>query len=93
MNTTTKILLIESAEFCRISCFHSSRVVSHGIVLADSQSDEPYNNNAPGSSHVQSSTVTNLPPSSTSGVSVSLIRLKEKFNGLWLYAVQRWPTV
>ncbi|KAM3731696.1 hypothetical protein ACB098_11G001300 [Castanea mollissima] len=71
----------------------SSRVVSRGIVLADSQSDEPYNNDAPGSSHVQSSTVTNLPPSSTSGVSVSLIRLKQKFNGLWLYAVQRWPTV
>ncbi|KAL4597597.1 hypothetical protein ACB092_11G002000 [Castanea dentata] len=71
----------------------SSRVISRGIVLADSQSDEPYNNNAPGSSHVQSSTVTNLPPSSTSGVSVALIRLKQKFNGLWLYAVQRWPTV
>ncbi|XP_075646050.1 peroxisome biogenesis factor 10 [Castanea sativa] len=71
----------------------SSRVVSRGIVLADSQSDEPYNNDAPGSSHVQSSTVTNLPPSSTSGVSVSLIRLKQKFNGLWLHAVQRWPTV
>ncbi|KAL0009624.1 hypothetical protein SO802_011126 [Lithocarpus litseifolius] len=78
---------------CQISCFVSSRVVSRGIVLADSQSDEPYNTNAPGSSHVQSSTVTNLPPSSTSGVSVSLIRLEEKFNGLWLYAVQRWPTV
>nr|POF10973.1 peroxisome biogenesis factor 10 [Quercus suber] len=71
----------------------SSRIVSRGIVLADSQSDEPYNNDASGSSHVQSSTVTNLPPSSTSGVSVSLIRLKEKFNGLWLHAVQRWPTV
>ncbi|XP_030936619.1 peroxisome biogenesis factor 10-like [Quercus lobata] len=27
----------------------SSRVVSHAIVLADSQSDEPYNNDAPGS--------------------------------------------
>uniref|UniRef100_A0A2N9GE11 RING-type E3 ubiquitin transferase n=1 Tax=Fagus sylvatica TaxID=28930 RepID=A0A2N9GE11_FAGSY len=71
----------------------SSRVASRGIVLSDSQFDEPYNSNAPGSSHVQSSTVTNLPSSSTSGGSVSLTRLKEKFSGLLLYAVRRWPTV
>nr|ANS59745.1 ZFP8 [Betula platyphylla] len=72
----------------------SSRVASRGIVLADSQSDEPYNNNAPGSIHVQSSAVTNLPSSSTSGASISSLRwLKEKLNGLWLYAVRRWPTV
>uniref|UniRef100_A0A7N2LYT0 Uncharacterized protein n=1 Tax=Quercus lobata TaxID=97700 RepID=A0A7N2LYT0_QUELO len=76
-----------------LSTIQRSRVVSHAIDLVDSQSDEPYNNDAPGSSHVQSSTVTNLRPYSTLGVSVSLIRLKEKFNGLWLYAVQRWPTV
>ncbi|XP_059455402.1 peroxisome biogenesis factor 10 [Corylus avellana] len=72
----------------------SSRVASRGIVLAESQSDEPYDNNAPGSVHVQSSAVIDLPSSSTSGASVSSPRwLKEKLNGLWLYALRRWPTV
>lgn len=74
--------------------FCSSRVASRGIVLAESQSDEPYDNNAPGSIHVQSSAVIDLPSSSTSGASISSPRwLKEKLNGLWLYALRRWPTV
>ncbi|XP_040997254.1 peroxisome biogenesis factor 10 [Juglans microcarpa x Juglans regia] len=71
----------------------SSRAASHGIVLADSQSDDVYNDSAPGSGHVQSLAETNL-SSSTSRESISFVRrLKENLNRLWLYAVQRWPTV
>ncbi|KAF5468702.1 hypothetical protein F2P56_012838, partial [Juglans regia] len=71
----------------------SSRAASHGIVLADSQSDDAYNDSAPGSGHVQSLAETNL-SSSTSRGSISFVRrLKENLNRLWLYAVQRWPTV
>ncbi|KAJ7958402.1 Peroxisome biogenesis factor 10 [Quillaja saponaria] len=49
----------------------SSRIASHGIVLADSQSDEFYGENAPWSSHFQSYVANELPSSSTSGASVS----------------------
>ncbi|KAG2666894.1 hypothetical protein I3760_15G086700 [Carya illinoinensis] len=71
----------------------SSRAASHGIVLADSQSDDAYNDNAPGSGHVQSLVETHL-SSSTSRGSISFVRrLKENLNRLWLFAVQRWPTV
>ncbi|XP_021823594.1 peroxisome biogenesis factor 10 [Prunus avium] len=70
----------------------SSRAANRGIVLADS--DELYGNNASLSNEVQSSSVTPTSTASTSGASVSAIRsLKEKFNGLWLSLVRRWPTV
>ncbi|XP_059662038.1 peroxisome biogenesis factor 10 [Cornus florida] len=72
----------------------SSRVASRGIVLADSLSGDLYDNNSPGSSQVQSSAVTEMPSSSASAASVSLLsRLKEKISRLWLSAVQRWPSV
>ncbi|XP_057957812.1 peroxisome biogenesis factor 10 isoform X2 [Malania oleifera] len=72
----------------------SSRIAARGIVLADSQSDEPYGDGAPRSSRIQSSLVTDVQSSSRSGTSDSVMsRLKEKLSGLWLYAVQRWPTV
>ncbi|XP_021662971.2 peroxisome biogenesis factor 10 isoform X2 [Hevea brasiliensis] len=70
----------------------SSRVASHGITLADSMSEEPYSNYAPGSSQIQTSVMIDLPSSSTTGASVSLLsRLRQKFSGLWLHAVRRWP--
>ncbi|ONI33104.1 hypothetical protein PRUPE_1G405700 [Prunus persica] len=70
----------------------SSRAANRGIVLADS--DELYGNNASLSNDVQSSSVTPTSTASTSGASASAIRrLKEKFNGLWLSLVRRWPTV
>lgn len=82
-------LLIDTSELH----IHSSRAASHGIVLADSQSDDAYNDNAPGSGHVQSLVETHL-SSSTSRGSISFVRrLKENLNRLWLFAVQRWPTV
>ncbi|KAF3446100.1 hypothetical protein FNV43_RR11279 [Rhamnella rubrinervis] len=65
----------------------SSRVASRGIILADSQSDDLH-----GSIH--SLDVPDGSSSSSSGASVSaLTRLKEKFNRLRFFAVQRWPTV
>lgn len=70
----------------------SSRAANRGIVLADS--DELYGNNASLSNDVQSSSVTPTSTASTSEASASAIRrLKEKFNGLWLSLVRRWPTV
>uniref|UniRef100_A0A5B7B3S9 RING-type E3 ubiquitin transferase n=2 Tax=Davidia involucrata TaxID=16924 RepID=A0A5B7B3S9_DAVIN len=72
----------------------SSRVASRGIALSDSLSDSLYGDNASGINQVQPSLVTEIPSSSASGASVSaLSRMKEKISGLWLYAVQRWPSV
>ncbi|TXG61802.1 hypothetical protein EZV62_013165 [Acer yangbiense] len=68
----------------------SSRVASRGIVLAESQSDELYSNNAPESSQVRYLEMTESPSPSASG---AVSRLKEKMKGLWLSAVQRWPTM
>lgn len=74
--------------------FCSSRVAARGIAIADAQADELYGNTVPGSSQVQSSAITEIPSSSASGASLSVLsRLKEKFNQSWLYAVQRWPVV
>ncbi|KAA8538767.1 hypothetical protein F0562_028338 [Nyssa sinensis] len=72
----------------------SSRVASRGIALSDSLSDDLHGTNASGSNQVQPSSFTEIPSSSASGASVSaLLRVKEKISGLWLYAVQRWPSV
>lgn len=72
----------------------SSRAASRGIVLADALSDEPFDNNSPGSRHIQPSAVSSLLSPSTSGASISTLRmLREKFSRLCSYALQRWPTV
>ncbi|XP_043722909.1 peroxisome biogenesis factor 10 [Telopea speciosissima] len=72
----------------------SSRVAARGIILADSQSDELYNNNDTGNNMVQSTGVTESLSNSDTRVSfLNFSRLKEKFHRLWLYAVQRWPMV
>ncbi|KAK0571616.1 hypothetical protein LWI29_018914 [Acer saccharum] len=68
----------------------SSRAASRGIILAESQSDELYSNNAPESSQVRYLEMTESPSPSASG---AVSRLKEKMKGLWLSAVQRWPTM
>lgn len=74
--------------------FCSSRVASRGILLAESQSDEFNQSNAPDSSQAQSLEMVEFQSPSTSGMPASSVsRFKEKFKRLWLSAVQRWPTV
>ncbi|XP_044472104.1 peroxisome biogenesis factor 10 [Mangifera indica] len=72
----------------------SSRVASRGILLAESQSDEFNQSNAPNSSQAQSLEMVEFQSPSTSGMPASSVsRFKEKFKRLWLSAVQRWPTM
>lgn len=72
----------------------SSRVASRGIVLADSQSDDVFGNDAWGSNRVNSPVMIDNPTTSSSEQSVSAITsLRQKIYRLWLYAVQRWPAV
>ncbi|OIV93847.1 hypothetical protein TanjilG_13862 [Lupinus angustifolius] len=73
----------------------SSRLASRGIMLADSESAESYNENAPRSSSSQISTSSELPSSSsTLGQYIpTLTRLKEKLSGFWLHTIQRWPAM
>ncbi|KAK1369389.1 Peroxisome biogenesis factor 10 [Heracleum sosnowskyi] len=68
----------------------SSRVASRGIALNDSLSDELFGYEAAGSSHARSPVLIDVSPS-TSVSAVS--RLRQKIKGLWLYAVQRWPSM
>ena len=73
---------------------YSSRVASRAIALDDSLSDEPYRDIASGTSQAQSPIIIELPSSSSSGTSVSVLsRLRQKFNGIRMQAIQRWPTV
>ncbi|KAM1012915.1 hypothetical protein ACFX2C_043109 [Malus domestica] len=70
----------------------SSRAANRGIALADSE--ELYGHSASSSNDAQSSSTIHASTASTSGPSVSALRrLKEKFNGLWISLVRRWPTV
>lgn len=73
--------------------FFSSRVASRGIVLAESQSDEFDRYNAAGSSRDQFLEMMESPSPSAPTIASAVSRLKEKLNGLRLYAIQRWPTV
>lgn len=74
--------------------FRSSRVASRGIVLADSQSDDVFGNDAWESNRVNSPVMIDNPTTSSSERSVSAITsLKQKIYRLWFYAVQRWPAV
>lgn len=71
--------------------FHSSRIASRGIVLADYESAEGFGENAHRSHSAQ---ISGTSPSSSSGQSVTtLSRLKGKLSAFWLHLVQRWPTV
>ncbi|KAB5553079.1 hypothetical protein DKX38_010390 [Salix brachista] len=71
-----------------------SRVASRAIALDDSLSDEPYRDIASGTNQTRSPVIIELPPSSSSGTSVSLLsRLRQKFNGIRMQAIQRWPMV
>ncbi|CAN6582972.1 unnamed protein product [Malus baccata var. baccata] len=70
----------------------SSRAANRGIALADSE--ELYGHSASLSNDAQSSSTIHASTASTSGPSVSALRrLKDKFNGLWISLVRRWPTV
>ncbi|KAK9101493.1 hypothetical protein Scep_024923 [Stephania cephalantha] len=69
----------------------SSRVAARGIILANSPSDELPGIDTDGRNQVQYSMSAEGPASSSSGV--SLLTLKQKLHRLWLYAVQKWPTV
>ncbi|KAK9081519.1 hypothetical protein Syun_030843 [Stephania yunnanensis] len=69
----------------------SSRVAARGIILANSPSDELSGIDTDGRNQVQYSMSAEVPSSSSSGV--SLLTLKQKLHRLWLYAVQKWPTV
>ncbi|GAB2283734.1 peroxisome bioproteinsis factor 10 [Dionaea muscipula] len=67
----------------------SSRVASHGIVLAESQTNEFSDGNVPSTSDD-----TQTPSYSTSQYSnTARLRLKEKLQSLWLYTIRRWPSV
>ncbi|KAL1833821.1 hypothetical protein ACET3Z_003472 [Daucus carota] len=69
----------------------SSRVASRGIALNDSLSDELFGHEAAGSSNIQSPVLIDVSPSSTPVSAIS--RLRQKIKGLWLNAVQRWPSM
>ncbi|OVA11810.1 zinc finger protein [Macleaya cordata] len=71
----------------------SSRMAARGMILADSQFDELYGNDAHARHRVQSTVTTESSTSSATGASTVLSRSKEKLSRLWLYAVQKWPTV
>ncbi|KAL6997353.1 peroxisome biogenesis factor 10 [Sarracenia purpurea var. burkii] len=72
----------------------SSRVASRGIALADALSDDLYTNDDSESNRVHSSAVVEYSSSSTSGPSLSVLsRWKQRISGLWLYTVQRWPSI
>ncbi|KAK9131353.1 hypothetical protein Sjap_011840 [Stephania japonica] len=69
----------------------SSRVAARGIILANSPSEELPGIDTDGRSQVHNSMSAEGPSSSSS--SVSLFTLKQKLHRLWLYAVQKWPSI
>ncbi|CAI9755748.1 unnamed protein product [Fraxinus pennsylvanica] len=72
----------------------SSRIASRGITMADSLTDDPYEDEVTSNSQTQSSTSIQMPSTSAStGPLSALSRLKTKITGLWLYTVQRWPSM
>ncbi|KAG5555918.1 hypothetical protein RHGRI_006539 [Rhododendron griersonianum] len=72
----------------------SSSVASRGVTLSDSLSDDLYGDDVSERNQDQSHTVAELTSSSASEAPVSaLSRWKLKINGLWLYAVRKWPSV
>ncbi|KAF8036105.1 hypothetical protein BT93_C1950 [Corymbia citriodora subsp. variegata] len=72
----------------------SSRVASRGIILAETQSNELYENTALENNQGQTSLATGNPSSSVSQGNGSVFaRWKRRLNMLWLDAVQRWPAV
>lgn len=76
----------------------SSRVAARGIMLADSQSNEIYGDNIDGQNEGQAQgqpfvSAGNSSSTASSGSLSTFSRLKQKFNRLWLYMVQKWPNV
>lgn len=78
----------------KFSIFASSRVAARGIILADSPSEELPGTDTDARNQVYYSMSAEGPSSSAPGVSRSAhSTLKQKFRGLWLYAVRKWPSV
>lgn len=70
----------------------SSRMTARSIILADSQFEELHGSNYPVRTQVHSSVTAES--SSSAGTPISSIwRLKERLYDLWLWTVQKWPSV
>ncbi|CAL9126082.1 unnamed protein product [Musa textilis] len=70
----------------------SSRMAARGIILAESHFDEIYGNNNPRRAQVQISDT--LESSSSATMSLSTVsRLRGNIHGLWLWILQKWPSV
>ena len=68
-------------------------MAARGVILADSEPEELHGSSDLGRNLIRSSRSENSSSSST-GLSMSaLSRLKENFHRLWLWAVQKWPSV
>ncbi|KAG1342657.1 putative peroxisome biogenesis factor 10 [Cocos nucifera] len=70
----------------------SSRMAARGIILADSQFGELYGSDHPRRDQVQSSDAAES-STSTSVPMSALSKFRERLHGLWLQAIQKWPTV
>ncbi|KAI3980221.1 hypothetical protein MKX01_033362 [Papaver californicum] len=71
----------------------SSRMAARGMILADLQFDELYGGNSRARNEIQSTSTIESSTSSLTGASTVLTRSKERLNRLWLFAVQKWPTL
>ncbi|KAF9606639.1 hypothetical protein IFM89_027372 [Coptis chinensis] len=70
----------------------SSRVAARGIILSDSHSNNLYGDNTDVRNQVLGST--GRLSSSSSSIRISAFsRLKQRIYGVWLFVVQKWPTV
>ncbi|KAK8958983.1 Peroxisome biogenesis factor 10 [Platanthera guangdongensis] len=69
----------------------SSRMTAHGMIMDDSQYGELHGNNYFRRNRTQSSS--NGSSSSRGLLTFFILKLKEKFVGLWIWAVQKWPAV
>lgn len=69
----------------------SSRIVSRGIYMDDSQFDNHHENDNPSRGITESSTNTN--ESSRSLSFPMLSRLRSKAHAFWLWVVQKWPSM
>ncbi|XP_073106693.1 peroxisome biogenesis factor 10-like isoform X2 [Elaeis guineensis] len=70
----------------------SSKMAARGIILADSQFGELYGSDHPRRNQVQSSDAAESSTSTSVPIS-ALSKFRERLDGLWLQAIQKWPTV
>lgn len=72
--------------------FSSSRMAARGIILSDSQFGELYGSDHPRMNQVQPSDAAESSTAASVPIS-ALSKYRERLHGLWLQAVQKWPTV